>query len=250
MDIWIGTSGWAYDDWRGRVYPPGLKDRDRLGWYADRFPTVEVNASFYRLPAPETFTRWREQTPSGFVFAVKMSRYVTHVRRLRDPREGVERFWQVSSGLAEKRGPALIQLPPTLRADPPLLADLLAVLPPHMRAALEFRHPSWDTDAIRGQLADRGCAWVLADRPGARVRPHVTTTWSYVRFHQGRRAAAAYPREKLRRWADRLHRLPVDEAFIYFNNDPGGAAVNDATTLRTLLREQGASIHGVASTSP
>jgi uncharacterized protein YecE (DUF72 family) len=246
---WIGTSGWAYDDWRDRVYPAGLKERDRLAWYANRFPTVEVNASFYRLPAPQTFARWREQTPPGFLFAVKMSRYVTHVRRLRDPQEGVERLWEASGELAEKRGPVLIQLPPTLRADEALLADLVEVLPADMRAAFEFRHPSWDADAIRAQLERARCAWVLADRPGARVPLHVTARWSYVRFHQGRRGSAGYPKAKLRRWADRLTELPVDELFVYFNNDPGGAAIRDATTLRALLGERGLTIPRVAAAS-
>jgi uncharacterized protein YecE (DUF72 family) len=136
VEAWIGTSGWAYDDWRSRVYPDGLADRDRLAWYAGDFPTVEVNASFYRLPSPDTFANWRVQTPPGFLFSVKMSRYVTHIRRLRDPAEGVARLWQVSDGLREKRGPVLIQLPPTLAADLELLDAFLAVLPGDMRAAL------------------------------------------------------------------------------------------------------------------
>jgi uncharacterized protein YecE (DUF72 family) len=246
---WIGTSGWAYDDWRDQVYPPGLPERGRLAWYAERFSTVELNASFYRLPTAETFGAWREQTPLGFLFSVKMSRYVTHVRRLRDPADGVERLWSVSEGLGEKRGPVLIQLPPTLAVDIPLLDGLLAAVPRDMRPAIEFRHISWDTDAVRGRLADAGCAWVLADRPGARVALHVTAGWSYVRFHQGRRGAASYPREKLRRWADRLRELPVEELFVYLNNDPGGAAFRDAETMTSLLRERRIRICGTAQAS-
>jgi uncharacterized protein YecE (DUF72 family) len=246
---WIGTSGWAYDDWRDRVYPHGLKEGGRLAWYAERFSTVEVNASFYRLPTPETFSAWREQTPLRFLFSVKMSRYVTHVRRLRDPAQGVERLWRVSEGLGEKRGPVLIQLPPTLMADLPLLDGLLAVLPRDMRPAIEFRHVSWDTDAVRRRLADAGCAWVLADRPGARVELHVTAGWSYVRFHQGTRGTAPYPRAKLRRWADRLRELPVEELFVYLNNDPGGAAFRDAGTLTSLLREREVTIAWTAQPS-
>jgi len=243
MEAWIGTSGWAYEDWRGRVYPEGLPDRDRLGWYSRRFPTVEVNASFYRLPTPEMFVKWREDTPPGFLFSVKMSRYVTHIRRLRDPGEGIEKLWRASANLREKRGPILIQHPPTLPADTQLLDALLAVLPGDLRAAFEFRHHSWDSDDVRRRLRRAGTAWVLADRPGARVPLHVTTTWSYVRFHQGRRASAAYPRAKLARWADRLRDLPVDELFVYFNNDPGGAAVRDAETLTTLLRDRDVTLH-------
>jgi uncharacterized protein YecE (DUF72 family) len=252
VQAWIGTSGWAYDDWRDRVYPPGLRQRDRLSWYAGRFPTVEVNASFYRLPSPDTFARWRDQTPSAFTFAVKMSRYVTHIRRLRDPGEGIDRFWRASEGLGAKRGPVLVQLPPTLAADEALLQGFLDAQPATMRAAFEFRHASWDTDAVRARLDRAGAAWVLADRPGARVPLHVTAGWSYVRFHQGRRSAAGYPRAKLRRWAQRLADLSVEELFVYFNNDPGGAAARDAEALTTMLRAHGARVRATvqASSSP
>lgn len=242
MRAWIGTSGWVYGDWRGRVYPPEVKDPDRLGWYASRFPTVEINASFYRLPPRETFVRWGRQTPSAFCFAVKMSRYVTHIRRLREPAEGIERFWQASGGLGPKRGPVLVQLPPTLRADLDVLDAFLATLPADARVAFEFRHASWDTDEVRERLRAAGAAWVLADRPGAIVPLHVTASWSYVRFHQGRRASAGYPRAKLRRWADRVATIPVDEVFVYFNNDPGGAAVRDAIAFTALLSDRGVDI--------
>jgi len=242
MRAWIGTSGWVYADWRGHVYPPEVKDRDRLAWYATRFPTVEINASFYRLPPRETFERWRSQTPDDFCFAVKMSRYVTHIRRLRETADGLERFWQAAAGLGAKRGPVLVQLPPTLRADLELLEAFLAALRPNARAAFEFRHPSWDTDDVRRRLAAAGAAWVLADRPGAIVPLHVTAPWSYVRFHQGRRTSAGYPRSKLRRWADRLISMPVEELFVYLNNDPGGAAVRDATALTAMLSERGVEV--------
>jgi uncharacterized protein YecE (DUF72 family) len=235
----IGTSGWVYRDWNGRVYPRGLPQVDQLRWYAERFSTVEVNASFYRLPTPQTVERWRHQTPAGFEFSVKMSRYVTHIRRLRDAREGVDRFWKVATRLGPKLGPVLIQLPPTLRADGELLAAFLDTLPGAMRPAFEFRHRSWDTDAIRDRLDRAGAAWVLADRPGARVPMWVTGGWSYVRFHQGRPSSPAYPRVKLRRWADRLAGLPVEEVYAYFNNDPEGAAIRDASALRSMLADRG-----------
>jgi uncharacterized protein YecE (DUF72 family) len=242
MRTWIGTSGWVYADWRGPVYPRDLRDRDRLAWYADRFATVELNASFYRLPAAKTFEKWRADTPDGFVFAVKMSRYVTHVRRLREPQDGIDRFWETSAPLGAKRGPVLVQLPPTLPADLGLLDGFLAAMPHGMRAAFEFRHASWDTNAVRSRLADANAAWVLADRPRAVVPLHVAAAWSYLRFHQGRVDAAGYDRAKLRRWADRLAELPVDDLFVYFNNDPGGAAIRDAGTLTALLAERGVAI--------
>jgi uncharacterized protein YecE (DUF72 family) len=247
----VGTSGWVYGDWRGRVYPAEVRDRDRLRWYATRFPTVEINASFYRLPAHDTFEGWREQTPPAFRFAVKMSRYVTHIRRLRSPREGLVRFSQASAGLGDKRGPVLVQLPPTLPADLDLLERFLAEVPTRLRPAFEFRHPSWDTEDARRLLAAAGAAWVLADRPGATVPMHRTAPWSYVRFHQGRRATAGYQRAKLRRWADRLAELDVEEVYVYFNNDPGGAAVRDAETLTALLADRDVELAAQpASSSP
>jgi uncharacterized protein YecE (DUF72 family) len=234
----------VYRDWSERVYPRGLRQADRLRWYAERFSTVEVNASFYQLPKPETVERWRDQTPDGFEFSVKMSRYVTHIRRLRDAQEGVDRFWTIATRLGTKLGPVLIQLPPTLSADEELLAAFLGMLPAAMRPAFEFRHRSWDTDAIRDRLHRAGAAWVLADRPGARVPLRVSGGWSYVRFHQGRASSPDYPRAKLRRWTDRLAELPVDDVYGYFNNDPGGAAIRDAFALRSMLADRGLRVGG------
>jgi uncharacterized protein YecE (DUF72 family) len=250
VHAWIGTSGWVYGDWRGRVYPAEVKDRDRLAWYATRFPTVEINASFYRLPPRETFEKWRRETPAGFCFAVKMSRYVTHVRRLREPGDAAERFWEAAAGLGTKLGPVLVQLPPTSRADIEVLEQFLASMRGDARVAFEFRHDSWNTDDVRRRLRAAGAAWVLADRPGWVVPLHVTARWSYVRFHQGRRASAGYPRAKLRRWADRLASLPAAELFVYFNNDPGGAAVRDATTLTGLLSERGVDVATTGEPTP
>jgi uncharacterized protein YecE (DUF72 family) len=239
MRATIGTSGWVYADWRGRFYPEGVPQRAWLGWFAQRFPTVEVNASFYRLPTPATFERWREETPDGFTFAVKASRFITHIRRLRDAAEPVETFWDRSLLLGEKLGPVLFQLPPGFSADVDLLRAFLRTLPRGMLPAFEFREASWDAPQVLAALEAANAAWVLADRPGTRVSPHVTGGWSYVRFHQGTRAGPGYRRAKLRRWADRLAALPADRAFVYFNNDPGGAAVRDARTLTELLEERG-----------
>ncbi|HSL10895.1 MAG TPA: DUF72 domain-containing protein [Actinomycetota bacterium] len=235
VDVRIGTSGWVYRDWKQHVYPPGLPQGRWLEHIAERFPTVELNASFYRLPPRSTFERWRERVPPGFVFAAKMSRYFTHIRRLRDPHEPITRFWEAATGLGPALGPVLFQFPPRFPRELRLLEDTLAMLPTGMRAAFEFRDPSWETDDVLAALDDVGAAWVLADRPGARVRSHVTGGWSYVRFHRGTADAFAYPPAKLRRWADRIARLPVGDVFCYFNNDPGGAAVRDAETLEDLL---------------
>jgi uncharacterized protein YecE (DUF72 family) len=240
--IRVGTSGWQYDDWRGVLYPRGLPKERWLEAFARRFATVEVNNSFYRLPSEETFARWREDTPEGFLMAVKASRFITHVRRLRDCRDPVRLLWSRARRLGPRLGPVLFQLPPGFRADPARLEDLLDVLPDGMRAAFEFRDRSWWTDDVLGMLDGRGCAVVLADRPGARVPGTVTGGWAYLRFHQGTERGPGYRREKLRRWAGRIVALDAAETFVYFNNDTGGAAVRDAETLRELLRERGAAV--------
>jgi uncharacterized protein YecE (DUF72 family) len=236
--IYIGTSGWQYSHWKTRFYPRGLPQRAWLGHYASVFPTVEVNNSFYQLPKEETFVRWREATPEGFLFAVKASRYITHIRRLRQAKGSVELFWSRATRLRSKLGPVLFQLPPNFKADPAVLERFLKTLPGGMRAAFEFRDDSWRNDEVLGLLDGAGAAWVLADRPGWRVPEIVTGGWSYVRFHQGRSFHPGYAKAKLRRWADRIAAAEAKDTFVYFNNDALGAAPEDAMTLARLLQER------------
>jgi uncharacterized protein YecE (DUF72 family) len=236
--IRVGTSGWQYDDWKERFYPEGLPRSAWLRWFAERFSTVEVNNTFYRLPGRSTFERWRQETPDAFLMAVKASRYLSHLRRLREPEEPVRRILDAAEGLGPRLGPILFQLPPRFPADPSRLADVLQLLPPGVRAAFEFRDPSWHSEEIRGMLGEAGAALVLADRPGWRLPDRIVGDWAYVRFHQGRRMAAGYPRTKLRRWADRLAELDVRDGYVYFNNDGGGAAIRDAIAFRELLGER------------
>jgi uncharacterized protein YecE (DUF72 family) len=233
--VLVGTSGWQYDDWRGPFYPAELPKRAWLRFLATRFPTVEINNSFYRLPSAEAFGRWRDETPEGFVVALKASRFITHIRRMRDCRDPVELLWNRSMELGPRLGPVLFQFPPRFPADLERLRGFLPVLPRGMRAAFEFRDPSWETDEVLEALDEAGAAFVLADRPGARVRDVVTGGWAYIRFHQGRALAPGYTRTKLRRWADRIRGFPARDVFAYFNNDTGGAAVRDAITLTELL---------------
>ncbi len=238
MEAWIGTSGWTYGHWRDRVYPHGLPQREWLPWYAARFPTVELNASFYRLPTPGMVDRWRTVTPPGFRFAVKLSRYITHIRRLRDVDEELSRFLEIVRCLGERFGPLLVQLPPTLPRDDAALDSFLRIVPPAIPVAVEFRHPSWVQPAVAERLRDAGAAWVLADRPHARVPLTVTADWSYVRFHQGADGSPWYPRAKLVRWADRLAQLDIRTLYVYFNNDPDGAAFVNADTFTKLLGDR------------
>jgi len=238
MPLLVGTSGWQYRDWRGVLYPPGLPQRRWLEHYATRYVTVESNAAFYRLPSYDTFASWRDRTPPGFVMAVKASRYLTHIRRLRDPEEPVQRLMSHAAGLGGRLGPILLQLPPTLRADADMLDACLACFPPGTRVAVEPRHPSWWTDEIRAVLERRGAALCWADRRSRPVTPlWRTADWGYVRFHEGRATPRPrYGRTALARWAERVDQTWPDEAdvFAYFNNDLGGAAIHDADAFKRV----------------
>lgn len=218
--IHVGTSGWQYDSWKGPFYPAKLPKREWLSHYASLFPVVEVNNTFYHLPREATFDRWREETPPEFLFVVKASRYITHVRRMRDARDPVELLWSRALRLGDKLGPVLFQFPPGLKADADLLREFLSVLPPRMRAAFEFRHDSWWRDDVCEALDGVGAAWVLADRPGRRAPAIATGGWAYLRFHQGQATGPKYPREKLQKWAGRIASLDARDAFVFFNNDP------------------------------
>jgi uncharacterized protein YecE (DUF72 family) len=240
--IYVGTSGWQYASWKRRFYPEGLPQSSWLRFYASHFRTVEVNNTFYRLPARDTFTRWREGTPPGFVMTVKASRFITHIKRLKDPEEPVRTFFERAHGLGDKLGPVLFQLPPRFHADVERLARFLGALPQTTRCAFEFRDPTWDTPEVRRLLDDHGAALVLADRPGRRVEDVVTGGWSYLRFHQGQRIRPGYSRRKLRRWAQRIVALPARDVYVYFNNDPEGAAVADARIMTSLLIELGGTV--------
>jgi uncharacterized protein YecE (DUF72 family) len=233
--IHIGTSGWQYRDWRGQLYPTDLPQARWLQRYTEVFTTVEVNNSFYRLPPRETFEKWRRETPREFTVVVKASRYLTHLKRLKDAEDGVKLFWDHARGLGSKLGPVLFQLPPRFPADLERLRAFCSWLPREMQVAWEFRDPSWLADDVFRLLDERGYAYVLPDRPGFRGPLIVTGGWSYIRFHQGTRFGSDYRRDKLRRWAERISELPSRETWVFFNNDPGGAAVRDALFLREAL---------------
>ena len=236
MPLRVGTSGWQYDDWRGVLYPEGVPQRAWLSAYAQEFDTVEVNAAFYRLPTRETFERWREAVPEGFVMAVKASRYLTHIRRLVDPQEPVARLLEAARGLGAALGPVLLQLPPTLHSEPARLAGCLAEFPPDVRVAVEPRHPSWWSDEVADVLRTHGAALCWADRDSRPVTPlWRTASWGYLRLHHGR-SGWGYGRTALRTWHRRLCDAygPDGDVYVYFNNDPGGAAVHDARQLSRL----------------
>jgi uncharacterized protein YecE (DUF72 family) len=239
--IRIGTSGWEYDHWRGIFYPRELPKSRWLEFYAERFDTVELNNSFYRLPAAETFAAWRRRVPAAFVMAVKASRYLTHLKRLRDPAEPVERFWSRARRLGERLGPVLYQLPPRWNRNLDRLEEFLASVPPRRPQAFEFRDPSWyhaDTYAL---LERRAAALCLHDMRGSASPTEPVGPFVYVRFHGSvGRYHGSYAPEALEAWADRIAGWVEDgrPVWAYFNNDPEGQALRDAERLRTMLGER------------
>jgi uncharacterized protein YecE (DUF72 family) len=242
MPLYIGTSGWQYDHWKELFYPRGLSLIDELPYYADRFQTVESNNAFYRLPERRTFETWARRTPDDFVMAVKVSRYLTHVKRLKEPQEPVERFLARAAGLGAKLGPALLQLPPQLKLDVGRLQGTLDQFPPRVRLAVEFRHDSWWTDDVRRALEQHGAALCLADRDRPIAPLWNTADWTYVRFHSGRaQPRGCYSPEALSHWVSRIAASwpPDADVFAYFNNDRHGCALRDAITFAELAAEAG-----------
>jgi len=254
MPVLIGTSGWQYRDWRGRLYPAGVAQRRWLEHYASQYLTVENNNSFYRLPAEQMFSGWRDRTPDDFVMAVKASRYLTHIRRLRDPAEPVARLLGAAAGLGPKLGPILLQLPPTLTAEPALLDACLtafraARLPGghgQLRIAVEPRHASWWIKEVQQVLAAHDAALCWADRLGRPITPLWRTAgWGYLRLHEGAAdPRPSYGQRALRSWADRVRRTwPGDaDVHVYFNNDQGGAAVVNSAVFAALARDCGLAV--------
>lgn len=243
MAVWVGTSGWQYKDWRGRFYPQKLPQGQWLEHYAAHFATVEINNTFYRLPKPETFGDWKRRVPEGFVYAVKASRYLTHILRLKDPAEPVKRFLDASKPLGSRLGPVLVQLPPNLQVDHIRLRDTLARFPSDVRVTVEFRHDSWFNDDTAALLSEFNAAWCMADRKSRPLGPvWRTADWGYVRFHEGTaRPWPHYGQRALAHWAERLAGLFTadDDVYAYFNNDPGCWAVADAITFANRLTAVG-----------
>jgi uncharacterized protein YecE (DUF72 family) len=237
----VGCSGWSYAHWRGVVYPEGLPQRRWLEHYVTLFDTVEINATFYRLPRRATVAGWAEETPSEFLFAVKASRYLTHVRRLRDPGAGIERFYACIEPLSasKKLGPVLWQLPATFHRDDDRLAKALDELPPG-RHGFEFRHASWFAPDVYALLREHGAALVIGDHPARPFQAHeLTADWTYVRFHHGRRGRRGnYSERELDAWARRLRSWGREaDVFAFFNNDREGFAVRNGRSLARLLQD-------------
>lgn len=238
--IRIGCSGWNYKHWRdGVFYPPRLPPRRWLGYYAQHFDTVEVNSTFYRLPRETVVANWVRETPQDFFFAVKMSRYVTHIKRLRDLPPSIELFYSRIRPLVEspKLGPMLWQLPPTFRRDDERLAQALEALPPG-RHCFEFRHETWFAEPVYELLRCHGVALVIGDAPERPFQAHeLTADWTFIRFHRGHRGRNSnYSKGELEDWAQRIEAWARRaEVYAYFNNDWNGYAVRNGLWLRRRL---------------
>lgn len=231
----VGCSGWNYRDWRGSVYPEGLPQRRWLEGYAEMFRTVEVNATFYRLQKPETTAHWVEQTPKDFVFAVKASRYLSHIKRLKGVGEGLKRFDETIEPLREagKLGPILWQLPENFQRDDERLHSLLEA-DLRGRHCIEFRHPSWFASEVMAALRDAGLALVIGHHPERPFQTHeLTADWTYVRFHYGGRGRGGnYSERELAEWKRRIAAWRAEtEVFAYFNNDWKAYAPRNAQKL-------------------
>ena len=237
-DIRIGTSGWYYDHWRERFYPPGLAKNKWFEHYAQYFNTVEINNTFYHLPKPQTLTRWRDLAPKGFLYAVKANRYITHIKRLKDTAEEVKRFFDVVGLLKEKLGPILYQLPPSLNKNLDLLASFIKLLPKKSCAVFEFRHESWyeqDTFELLRRLGIGFCIHDLGELTTPRI---ITGEMVYIRFHgTAGRYSGNYTDKMLADWAGwiRENRKSATAIYAYFNNDADAHAINDAKQLKNLI---------------
>jgi uncharacterized protein YecE (DUF72 family) len=240
----IGCSGWNYKSWRGRFYPEELASSRWLSYYAEHFDTVEVNNTFYRLPEAETFAAWRQQVSAPFIMAVKASRFLTHMKRLRDPGEPLQRLFSRAGELGARLGPVLYQLPATLTFDLRRLEDFVSTLPrkwsgKQMRHVIEFRDPSWYVKDVFQVLERYGVALCLHDKSGSEISEPFVGPFAYVRFHgTSGRYHGSYSDKQLEAWAQRLveHAHEGRRVFAYFNNDPEAVATMNAETLSTAVR--------------
>ena len=236
---YIGTSGWYYTHWRGRFYPERLSKNEWLGFYASHFATVELNNSFYKLPSESAFATWYNSSPAGFTFAVKVNRFITHIKRLKDAEEAEERFIARTKILGEKLGPLLYQLPPNMHRNDEVLESFLSILPRGMKHVFEFRHESWLEEEVFQILRKYNAGFCIFDMPGVSCPVVATADFAYIRFHGSTGLYfSCYSDEELADWARKLAGLAagLEAIYIYFNNDAEAFAVRNAMTLGHYLQ--------------
>jgi len=237
---YIGTSGWHYDDWRGIFYPEKLPKANWLEFYARHFATLELNSTFYRLPSEEAFRRWYDSSPPDFTFAVKVSRFITHIKRLKDCDEALSNFMSKVTLLRDKLGPLLYQLPPGLHRDDELLIQFLKKLPRGLKHAIEFRHQSWLEEDSFAILRKHHVGFCVFDMPKSTSPLIATADFAYIRFHGSDSLySSCYSDEELAEWATKITHLAknLESVYIYFNNDIAGYALQNAATMRNYLEK-------------
>ena len=218
MNFYVGTSGYAYKEWKGSFYPDDLPAAKMLSYYGERFQTVEINNTFYRVPKTSVVEAWTAQVPAGFKFVLKASQRITHMRRLKDVDEPLSYMLRAASALKDRMGPVLFQLPPNMKKDAARLRDFLAQIPSHHRAALEFRHQSWFDDEIYGILRDNRAALCIAEAEEELDTPFVATAaWGYLRLRN-----AEYTKQELKVWAKRVQEQNWQDAFVFFKHEDEG----------------------------
>jgi uncharacterized protein YecE (DUF72 family) len=233
MRVLTGTSGYSYKQWKGRFYPEKMKEAEMLGFYAGRFPTVEINNTFYRMPAPELLRKWADQTPEAFTFVLKAPQRITHQKRLGDVGPDVDYFLATSGALGSKRGPVLFQLPPYMKKDVGRLQALLERLPASPPAAFEFRHASWFDDEVREVLRGKDAALCLADTDEEPLGEITATAgWGYLRLRR-----AAYTDADLDAWAQRVRAQPWDRAYVFFKHEDEARGPDFAATFARSVAE-------------
>jgi uncharacterized protein YecE (DUF72 family) len=236
----IGTSGWHYKHWLGVFYPERTRPSQMFELYARHFDTVEINNSFYRLPSATTFDKWRESSPPKFCYAVKGSRFITHMKKLKDPETSSAKFFLVADRLGNKLGPILFQLPPRWKVNIERLEEFLRVLPRGHQYAIEFRDESWLVPEVYELLGKYNAAFCIHDFADMKVAREITADFTYLRFHGPTSAKywGSYGDDHLRKWADWIkdRRRKLKSIYAYFNNDPEGAAVRNALRLKEFVK--------------
>lgn len=232
----IGTSGWNYKHWRDVFYPPKLSASKWLAFYSQHFETVELNATFYRLPKPETFEKWYEKTPDFFIWSVKASKYITHTKRLKDCEEPVHRFYGVAGLLKDKLGPLLLQLPPNMAFEEDRFIGFCKNLDPSFKHVLEIRHPSWVDPIVFNILQEHNIAFCLSDTAGRYpYHEEITADFIYIRLHGSRKLyQSEYSEDELKEWGRKI-RTWNRQTYVYFDNDFEGFAVQNAQRLKDIL---------------
>jgi uncharacterized protein YecE (DUF72 family) len=237
--IYIGTSGWHYKHWIGTFYPPSTRTTEQFNLYKQVFTTVEINNSFYRLPSPETFSTWRKGSPPDFLFSVKASRFITHMKKLKDPKESSKRFFENIRSLKEKLGPILFQLPPSWKVNIDRMREFLEVLPDKFRYVFEFRNDTWYIEEIYNLLKEHNCAFCIYELAGHNSPAITTADFVYVRLHgPGDKYQGSYNIQQLKDWADQCREWQQQglSVFIYFDNDQHGYAAFNAQTLLQIIK--------------